>query len=149
MSKSISSEVFIELMQESFARGQDITFTPSGSSMLPMLNGNGDKVTLSPKPVHLNRYDVAFYRRPKSGQLVLHRIIGFTKDGGYILCGDNQYSYEYGIEDEHILAVMTGFTHNGKTYERNDFSYRFYIQKKKIKKRLRKLLSKIYHKLFR
>ena len=117
--------------------------------MLPMLDGKKDKVTFSEKPDKLKKYDVAFYVRRKTNQLVLHRMIGFTKDGGYIFSGDNQYFYEYGIGDEDVLALMTSFIHKGKQYSVTDFSYRFYIRLMMLKKRLRRFASKIYHKIFK
>ena len=134
-------------MQESFARGQKVTFTPTGSSMLPMLDGKTDMVTFSPKPDHLKKYDVAFYARRKTNQLVLHRMIGYTKSGDYIFCGDNQYYYEYGIEDADVLALMTSFTHKDKEYRVTDISYRFYIRRMMLKKHLHRFASKIYHRL--
>lgn len=147
MSEFISPEDFISVMQESFERGQDLIFTPSGTSMLPMLDGKEDKVTFSPKPVQLKKYDVAFYLRRKTNQLVLHRMIGFSKDGGYIFCGDNQYVYEYGVGDDDVLALMTSFTHHGKTRRVTDFSYRLYIHRMMLKKRLRRFAAGIYHKI--
>ena len=149
MSEFISSDDFVAVMQDSFDRGQELIFTPSGSSMLPMLDGKKDKVTFSEKPDKLKKYDVAFYVRRKTNQLVLHRMIGFTKDGGYIFSGDNQYFYEYGIGDEDVLALMTSFIHKGKQYSVTDFSYRFYIRLMMLKKRLRRFASKIYHKIFK
>lgn len=148
MSEVIASCDFVELMQESFERGQLVTFTPSGSSMMPMLDGKTDAVTFSPPPERLKKYDVAFYKRPKSGQLVLHRMIGFTKSGEYIFSGDNQYYYEYGIGEHDVLALMTSFTRRGKELQTDDFSYRFYIRRMMLKKRIRIFVSKIYHKLF-
>lgn len=148
MSERIAPSDFIAVMQESFERGQVLTFTPSGSSMLPMLDGKNDKVTFSPKPDRLKKYDVAFYVRPDTGQPVLHRMIGFTKSGGYIFCGDHQYEYEYGIGDEDILALMTSFTHKGKDYRVTDISYRFYILRLMAKKRLRRFCGRAYHAVF-
>ena len=149
MSEIITPADFIAVMQESFSRGQLITFTPSGSSMLPMLDGKTDKVTFSPKPERLKKYDVAFYMRPATGQLVLHRMIGFTKEGKYIFSGDNQYYYEYGIEDKDVLALMTAFIHNGREVHQDDFSYRLYISRMMLKKRLRMFVAKLYHRLFK
>ncbi len=148
MSEIISPAEFVVVMQESFERGQELIFTPSGSSMLPMLDGKNDKVTFSRKPDKLKKYDVAFYVRRRTNQLVLHRMIGFTKDGAYVFCGDNQYDYEYGVGDDDVLALMTSFTHNGKTYRTSDLSYRFYIRRMMLKKRLRRFGGRVYHKLF-
>ena len=149
MSEFVSPAEFVAVMQESFDRGQDFIFTPSGSSMRPMLDGKHDKVTFSQKPERLKKYDVAFYVRRRTDQLVLHRMIGFTESGEYIFCGDNQLDYEYGVGDDDILALMTAFTHNGKAYSVNDYSYRFYVRRLMLKKRFRRFASRIYHKLFR
>ena len=130
-------------------RGQVLTFTPSGTSMLPMLDGKTDTVTFSPKPERLQKYDVAFYMRPQSGQLVLHRMVGFTADGEYIFSGDNQYYYEYGIGDNDVLALMTSFTHNGKEHQITELSYRFYVRRMMLKKRFRIFAGKIYRRVFK
>ena len=143
MSERISSADFVMILQEAFARGQELTFTPTGTSMLPMLDGREDTVTFSPKPERLKKYDVAFYCRPTSGQLVLHRMVGFDKSGGYVFSGDGQYYYEYGITDNDVLALMTSFTRKGKTYKLSDPSYRLYIRRMMLKKRLRILLGKV------
>lgn len=145
MSEFISPDDFVALMRESFERGQDLIFTPSGSSMLPMLDGKKDKVTFSPKPDKLKKYDVAFYVRRNTDQLILHRMIGLTRDGEYIFCGDNQYAYEYGIEDKDILALMTSFEHRGKKHTVTDRSYRLYIRCMMFKKHLRRFLGRVYH----
>lgn len=149
MSELLTNHDFVELMKESFSRGQLVTFTPSGRSMLPMLNGRDDKVTFSPKPERLRRYDVAFYLRPKSGQLVLHRMVGFDKDGGYVFSGDGQYYYEYGVTDDDVLALMTAFTHRGKERRVTDPRYRAYIRLMMLKKYLRIFLGRVYHRIFR
>ena len=147
MSEYITPSEFLQVLSECFERGQEFIFTPSGASMLPMLDGKNDTVTFSPKPDKLKRYDVAFYIRRRTDQLVLHRMIGLADDGGYIFCGDNQYDYEYGVTDDDVLALMTAFTHNGKQHKVTDLSYRFYIRRMMFKKRLHIFLSKIYRKL--
>ncbi len=149
MSEHISPADFVSIMLECFERGQDVEFTPRGTSMLPMLDGQDDKVTFSPKSGRLRRYDVAFYVRRRSGQLVLHRMVGFDKDGGYIFSGDNQYYYEYGVGDSDVLALVTAFTHKGRHYSVKDFSYRLYVRRMMLKKRLRMLAMKLYGRIRR
>lgn len=148
MSEHITDLEFLDVMIESFSRGQKIRFIPSGNSMQPMLNGVTDKVTFAPKPERLKKYDVAFYHR-ENGQLVMHRVVGFDKDGSYIFSGDGQYSYEHHVKDENILALMVAFTHNGFEHSVDEFSYRMYIRRMMLKKRLRILAEKIYHKFKR
>lgn len=147
MNKTIAPDEFVTILRDVFAQGRELTFTPSGTSMLPMLDGVEDKVTFSPKPERLRRYDVAFYRR-RSGQLVLHRVVGF-KDGAYVFSGDNQYYYEYGVRDSDILALMTSFTHNGKLHRVDEPGYRLYIRRMMLKKRMRIFAAAIYRRLFK
>lgn len=149
MSERISNQEFLAVMEEAFRRGQKIKFTPSGTSMLPMLDGVNDTVTFAPKPDKLQKYDVAFYRRKNSGQLVLHRVVRVCKDGTYVFSGDGQFYYEPGITDEDILAVMVAYTHQGKAHTASDLSYRFYIQRMMLKKRIRMFALKVYHRFFK
>ena len=148
MIETISNPDFLALMEEAFKRGSTVCFTPSGSSMLPMLNGTTDTVTLSQKPPELKPYDVIFYVR-EGGVFVLHRIVRCEKDGSFTLSGDNQYYLEEGVRYEDVKALMTSFTHKGKECSVTSFSYRFYIRRMILKKRIRMCLSAIYHRVFR
>ena len=149
MSERIAPQEFVELLHEAFDRGQELIFTPSGTSMLPMLDGREDKVTFSPKSGRLRKYDVAFYRRSATGQLVLHRVVGFTRDGGYLFCGDNQCSLERGVSDDDILAVMTSFTHKGREYAATSPRYRIYSRYIVLRKGLRRFMLRIYRRIKR
>lgn len=117
--------------------------------MLPMLDGATDTVTFAPPPDRLKKYDVAFYRRRKTGQLVLHRVVKVCKDGSYVFSGDGQYYFEPGIVHADILALTVAFTHNGKSHTPADFSYRLYIRRMMLKKRLRMFAVKVYHRFFK
>ena len=143
MSERISNREFVEVLKDTFDRGQDLIFTPSGVSMLPMLDGKTDKVTFSVRPKRLKKYDVLFYIRPSTGQLVLHRLVGFGKDGTYVFSGDGQYYLERGVRDEDIIAIMSSFTHRGKRHEVNEVPYNLYIRMMMIKKMLRIAASKM------
>lgn len=149
MTEKISGGDFLAVLHECFDRGQELTFTPTGTSMLPMLDGKHDTVTFSPPPDRLKKFDVAFYLRKRTGQLILHRLVGFDKDGGYIFSGDNQYYYEYGVGVDDVLAVVTAFTHDGKTCLPTDFRYRLYIRRMMLKKRIRIFMSKVYRSIFK
>ena len=148
MSEHLSNADFLAVMSEMFDRDQQIRFTPTGRSMLPMLDGKHDTVTLARPSERLAKYDVAFYQRA-NGQLVLHRVVGLEGENGYIFSGDGQYTYEHGITDDNILALMVRFTHGGKEHTVRDFSYRLYIRRMMIKKRLRIFALRVYHKFFK
>ena len=149
MNEIIAPDEFVKALEEAFESGHDLRFVPTGRSMRPMLDGDGDCVTLSPKPDRLRKNDVALYKRPKSGKLVLHRMIGFDKSGGYVFSGDSQYALEYGIKHEDILAVMTAFCHKGRERKVSDGDYCFYSRMILLPKAPLRLLARTYHKLFK
>ena len=149
MSEIIAPAEFLAVLEETLDRGQELTLVPTGVSMLPMLDGKNDKVTFASKPERLKKYDVALYVRPESGQLVLHRMVGFTKDGGYVFSGDGQYYYEYGITDGDVRALMISFTHKGKEHCVDEPGYKLYIRYMMLKKKLRIFAGRVYHKVLK
>lgn len=121
--RSVSLEEMMPLIRERLAAGEDVQFTPRGTSMRPMIIGGRDHVVLSPVKGKLKKHDLPLYQRD-NGQYVLHRIV---KAGESITCiGDNQYVYERGIRPDQILAVVTAFVRDGKRYCVTDRSYRAY-----------------------
>ena len=148
MNETISRLDFLELMEEAFSRESTVCFTPGGRSMLPLLDGKTDTVTLSKKPPKLHKYDVIFYVR-KGGVFVLHRIVRCEKDGTYTLSGDSQYYLEKGVRYEDVKAIMTAYEKNGRTYRVTAFSYKLYARFNILKKYARMALVKVYHTLFR
>lgn len=147
MSEIIPNKDFLELMEEAFSNGTTICFTPSGSSMLPLLDGRRDTVTLKKKPAQLRKYDVIFYVR-KSGAFVLHRIVRCEKDGTYTLSGDNQYYLEKGVRYEDVKAVMAAYTKDGEEKSLSALSYRAYSRYNVLKKYIRMALVRVYRSLF-
>ena len=125
-SKETTLDAVIDIIIEKLDSGGTVTFTPHGTSMLPMLRDGEDVVMLKKPTGRLHLFDVPLYRR-KNGQYVLHRVIDFSKDGSYVMCGDNQFAKEKGITDEQIIAVMTGFHRKGKSYATDFLRYRAYV----------------------
>ena len=62
-----------------------------GVSMLPMLKSGRDSVVIEKKQARLKPLDVALYKRGE--KYVLHRVIE-TREGGYVIRGDNCYADE-------------------------------------------------------
>ena len=122
------------VMEEQIENGKTVVFAPNGTSMLPLIRPNTDKVMLKKAPEQLKKYDIPLYLR-ENGQFVLHRVVGLDGDG-YVMCGDNQYRREHGITDGQILAVACG------VYKGNDFmqfdgrEYMRYCKKQVAKKRI-------------
>ena len=114
--------------------------------MLPMLHQGRDTVTLSPLPETLRKYDLPLYRR-ENGQFVLHRIVKVGET--YTCCGDGQYRPEPGIRGEQLLALVTAFTHNGKTVPVTHPGYRLYCIIWCGSRSVRQLFSRVRNRLRR
>ncbi|MBQ4600757.1 MAG: S24/S26 family peptidase [Oscillospiraceae bacterium] len=121
----VELEQVLPLLQETVSRGNRFRFSPKGTSMRPMLIMGRDSVELIKAPEKLKKYDIPLYRRD-DGQFVLHRVVKVGQS--YTCIGDNQFVYETGVRPEQILAVVSGFSHNGKHYAVTDLSYRIYCR---------------------
>ena len=126
LNKETTLDAVMDIIVEKLDAGGTVTFTPHGTSMLPMLRNGEDMVALSKPKGRLHLFDIPLYRRD-SGQYVLHRVIDFCRDGSYVLCGDNQFHKEKGIRDDQVIAVVTGFVRKGKPYAMTSLRYRAYV----------------------
>ncbi len=99
--------------------------TTVGVSMYPMLRNRRDTIIVRPYEGRLKKYDVPLYRK---GELyVLHRIIDVRPDS-YVICGDNCEQIEYGITDDQIIGVLTGFYRGSKQIDMESWGYRMYAR---------------------
>ena len=113
------------LIREELAAGRSVTFSPRGTSMLPMLREGLDSVTLSPLPEKLQKYDLPLYRR-NNGQYVLHRII--RAGDTYTCIGDNQFIPEKDLRQDQMIALVTAFRRGSRTYSVHSPAYRLYCR---------------------
>ena len=111
--------------EEELNRNGQIVYTNVGSSMLPLIRDKKDLLIIKKAEGRLKKYDVPLYKRD-NGAYVLHRILKVRKED-YVICGDNRYSREYGIQDRHIIGVLTAVVRDGKTIRMTDRNYRFYV----------------------
>lgn len=121
--KQTRVEELLPLILEQLAAGQTVRFAPYGVSMLPMLRQGVDTVVLSPVPGKLKKYDLPLYRRD-NGKFVLHRIVKAGKT--YTCIGDNQYVLEFGIRQDQLLALVTGFYRGDRYHSVRSPGYRCY-----------------------
>ena len=125
LEKEVALDSIMPIIRETLAAGRSVQFSPRGTSMLPMIRQGTDKVTLSPLPDTLKKYDLPLYQR-SNGQYVLHRIV---KAGETYTCvGDNQFVPEKGLRQEQMIAVVTAFTRGGKSIPVSALSYRLYCR---------------------
>ena len=106
LNKSFDLKELIPVFKEQLDACKTVSFVPNGSSMRPMLNGGEDLIMLVKPSGRLRLFDVALYYRKETGKYVVHRVVGFRKDGSYIFLGDNNMEREYGITDEDIIGVF-------------------------------------------
>ena len=116
-------ESLAELIRLQLKERGRASLTVTGDSMYPMLINCRDQVELIPVSYQQKEKDVILYRRD-NGRYILHRIVALTRDG-YICCGDNQSEKEY-VRHDQLLAVVDGFTRNGKCYTLRNPSYQLY-----------------------
>ena len=110
--------------EEYLAQNGSMTYTNVGVSMLPLLRQGRDLFILKKKgPERCLNGDVVLYRRGE--KYVLHRIVE-VRENDYVILGDNCVAREYGITDEDIIGVMTGFVRGGKEHRVTDAGYRLY-----------------------
>ncbi len=123
--KKISLDEIYPIIKEKIENGGTVQLPITGTSMLPLLVWGRDTVELI-KCENPQKYDIIFYRRDNES-FVLHRIVG-KNEKGFILCGDNQVQKEYGITENHIIAVVKSITRKGKTFNADKFSYKLYVK---------------------
>lgn len=122
--------------------------TTVGVSMYPMLRNRKDTIIVRPYEGRLKKYDVPLYKR--GSNYVLHRIIEVRPDS-YVICGDNCEQKEYGITDEQILGVLTGFYRNSKQVNMDGWGYKLYariwcktLPIRRLRGRARRAASKVW-----
>ena len=102
-----------------------LIYTNVGVSMLPLLREGKDLLIVSRKgPGRCRAGDVVLYIRA-GNRYVLHRVIEVHAHE-YVIMGDNCVTKEYGIRDEDIIGVMTGFVRGGRKHSTDEFGYRVY-----------------------
>lgn len=115
----------IKRIEEVLTTEEVLISTATGYSMYPMLRDRKDTIVVRRPQGRLKKYDVALY---KTGSLyILHRVLEVKSDS-YIIRGDNCDKKEYGIKDEQILGVLTGFYRGDKWIDINGWKYKLYVR---------------------
>ena len=147
----VNMETLLPFIEEAFSRGLDFQIPITGTSMNPLLYQGRDFVFIEKPTFPLEIGDIPLYRR-SDGAFVLHRVVDIKENGEYVMCGDNQFTLEYGITDKHILAKMKCVLRDGQIIDESNKKYRKYIKRlpvRRFKKRVRNLLGRIYRKIFK
>ena len=128
------------LIEERLACGEEVLFSPSGTSMLPTIQPGVDTVVLVSPPKRLRKYDIAMYKRA-SGQYVLHRVVK-CKDK-YTFTGDNQFFNEKNIDNEQIIALCSAYIRDGKRVELDSFLCRIHARYILLTRPVRRVVRKV------
>lgn len=154
MNKIVQIEDIVPIIEEQLNSGGKVSFTPRGTSMLPLFRDNMDTVILATPKFPLKKYQIVFYRR-NNGKYILHRIVKVQK-GSYTMRGDNQVFNEYGILKNNIIAVVVGFKRDGKDYTTANNLYRIYsiiwvktVLIRKCYRKCRRILSGLKRKIYK
>lgn len=143
-------------MESYLSDNGSLTYHFKGTSMLPLLRQGKDLVTIAKKTKHrCKRGDVALYR-VRSGTYALHRVVEVRPDS-YVIIGDNCINREYGITDNDVIGIMSGFSRGSKEHSVNEPLYKIYtslwltIERprvfiKKLLLRIKKYVKFIYEK---
>jgi len=111
--------------EEQLLQNGKLIYTNKGDSMMPLIKQDRDLLVIEPVKRRLKKYDVPLYKRD-SGQYVLHRILK-VRDNDYVICGDNRWVKEYGIQDRHIIGVLTAVVRDGKELSVKNWKYKLYV----------------------
>ena len=124
-----------------------------GVSMWPLFKTHRDAVMLVPPERELRKYDIVLYSYDGK-KYILHRIIEFDGDV-CLIRGDNTFVLERVPKDK-IIGIAASFNRKGRRYDLTESSYRAYsviwtaiYPLRALWQRVRRLLSKIKHKIFK
>lgn len=111
--------------EDELNRSGTLCWTNVGVSMMPLLRQRRDVMLLQRRgEERCRKYDAVLFKR-RNGQYVLHRILK-VRPHDYWIVGDNCFRGEY-VQEDQILAVMTGLVRDGKTISVSDKKYLCYV----------------------
>lgn len=149
MKNRFSLSDFEDTIREVLESGGEFRMYPRGVSMLPLLVQDRDSVVLVKPKGDLKVNDIAFFVRD-DGSYVLHRVLK-AENGNYTLCGDHQIWLETGVENRHIIGVVSKIYRKDKLITPDQKLYKLYlfIWRSFFIRRAYFKLVRIFHKLRR
>jgi len=109
---SLSGADLAGLLGDVVAKGAAFRFKALGGSMSPFIR-NGDVVTVAPV-ARPRTGDVAAFRRPEDGRLVVHRVVAVRSDS-LLIKGDNIDSPDGRIPASNVVGRVSRVERNGRT----------------------------------
>ena len=117
----------IDVIKEILEGGGEFRMYPRGTSMLPLIVPEEDSVVLKKRSgTPVKKGDIAFYQR-SNGQFVLHRVMKKSRDGTYVMCGDNQITLEKGVLSQQIIGYVDRIYKKENCLSFDSFRYKIYV----------------------
>ncbi len=116
------------LFSEKLAQGGRVSFSPKGTSMLPMLRVYGDTVTLKAPPARIKTGTVALFvskNEDGSNKYILHRLVRQKGEELYF-CGDHRREFDPPAERADIVGVVESYVSRGREHTVRELPYRLY-----------------------
>ncbi len=139
-----------ELMKEQLEKGGSVTFSPKGSSMLPMLRASGDSVTLVKPPSRIKLGTAALYTAPAEDggeRFLLHRLVR-RKGDLLIFQGDNRVEPDPPVAAGAVIGVVCAYRTRGRDHSCGEAGHRLYkalmVATRSIRPLTRKLRGAAY-----
>ena len=88
MNKIVQIEDIVPIIEEQLKSGGKVSFTPRGTSMLPLFRDNVDTVILATPEFTLKKYNIVFYRQIL---LCLEIISYYRADIWFSNCGADKH----------------------------------------------------------
>lgn len=143
-SRSVSLKELEPIIRETLEAGGCVKLPVTGTSNLPTLAPDRDRVTLQKAEGPLVKGDLPLYKRD-SGQFVLHRIVSVGKDGSLCCCGDHQWRKEAGIRPDQVLGLVTQIRRKDREFSTEHKGYRLWVRLWVFLLPCRWFLVRVYH----
>lgn len=145
------------LMEEKLREGGRVSFSPKGTSMLPMLRSEGDSVTLEKPPARIKKGTVALFisREGEEERFVLHRLVK-RKGDMLVFCGDNRLEPDAPVSKNDVIGVVAQYVSRGRARSLKEPWYRLYtawmvttVPFRRASGKAQRVVYRVWKKLFR
>ena len=141
MKQLVDTNELLDLAKELLEKGQETSFTVTGTSMRPFLKSKETLVTLSSvKNIKLRKFDIVLYQ--VNDRYLLHRIVKQC-DTDYIIMGDSLKEKEV-VNKDALIGVVVKYEHKDKIIHRDNKWMLFKVKLWYLFIVFRRLLLKVF-----
>lgn len=146
--RPVATEDLAEEVRKLVSEGKNVTVTARGNSMNPVFRDRKDRITLSPCDKEKIKLRDVVLVRTMDGRYVIHRIIRKTGET-IVLSGDGNVAITETALSTEIIALVTGYTRNGKERSCSSACWKAYSRLWMVLAPARKPLLRIWRKINR